>query len=63
MDWTIATVTFLATAVVLAALFFAFVPGELGIAARLDRRRRSATRNLPASRESVFAPRWPRSEK
>lgn len=37
MDWTIATVTFLATAVVLAALFFAFVPGELGIAARLDR--------------------------
>jgi tight adherence protein C len=37
MDWTIATVTFLATAAVLGALVFAFVPGELGIAGRLER--------------------------
>lgn len=37
MDWTIATVTFLATAAVLGALVFAFVPGELGVAGRLER--------------------------
>jgi tight adherence protein C len=37
MDWTIATVTFLATAAVLGALVFALVPGELGIAGRLER--------------------------
>lgn len=37
MDWTIAAVTFLATAAVLGALVFAFVPGELGIAGRLER--------------------------
>jgi tight adherence protein C len=37
MDWTIAAVTFLATAAVLGALIFAFVPGELGIAGRLER--------------------------
>jgi tight adherence protein C len=37
MDWTIATVTFLATAAVVGALVFAFVPGELGIAGRLER--------------------------
>lgn len=37
MDWTIATVTFLATAAVLGALVFAFFPGELGIAGRLER--------------------------
>jgi tight adherence protein C len=37
MDWTIATVTFLATAAILGALIFAFVPGELGIAGRLER--------------------------
>ena len=37
MDWTIATVTFIATAAVLGALVFAFIPGELGIAGRLSR--------------------------
>jgi tight adherence protein C len=37
MDWTIATVTFIATAAVLGALVFAFMPGELGIAGRLSR--------------------------
>ncbi|MGA8869969.1 MAG: type II secretion system F family protein [Candidatus Acidiferrales bacterium] len=37
MDWTIATVTFVATAAVLGALVFAFIPGELGIAGRLSR--------------------------
>jgi tight adherence protein C len=37
MDWTIATVTFIATAAVLSALVFAFIPGELGIAGRLSR--------------------------
>ncbi len=37
MDWTIATVTFLAIAAVLGALVFAFVPGELGVAGRLER--------------------------
>jgi tight adherence protein C len=37
MGWTIATVTFIATAAVLGALVFAFIPGELGIAGRLSR--------------------------
>lgn len=37
MDWTIVTLTFVATAVVLGALIFAFVPGQLGIAGRLSR--------------------------
>jgi tight adherence protein C len=37
MNWTIAIVTFVATAAVLGALVFAFVPGELGFAGRLSR--------------------------
>ena len=37
MNWIIAVVTFLATAAVLGALFFAFVPGELGFTGRLSR--------------------------
>jgi tight adherence protein C len=37
MDWTIVTVTFIATAAALGAIVFAFVPGEIGIAGRLSR--------------------------
>lgn len=37
MVWALATMTFLATIAVLAALFYAFVPGKLGIAGRLSR--------------------------
>lgn len=51
MDWTIATVTFIATAAVLGALVFALVPGELGIAGRLSRFLNAAA---PA-REAEFA--------
>jgi len=53
MDWTIATVTFLATAAVVGALVFAFVPGELGIAGRLERFLNVAAQ-APA-RETEFA--------
>lgn len=42
MLWTLTTITFLATAAILAALVFAFVPGELGFANRLSRLLRSA---------------------
>jgi tight adherence protein C len=43
MNWIIAVVTFVATAAVLGALIFAFVPGEFGFAARLSRLMNSAT--------------------
>jgi hypothetical protein len=33
----VATITFLATLVILTALLYAFMPGEVGIAARLSR--------------------------
>jgi len=36
MDWTIATITFVATVAILGALGYAFFPGELGIAGRLS---------------------------
>ncbi len=37
MDWTIATITFVATVAILGALGYAFLPGEIGIAGRLSR--------------------------
>src|SRR5260370_24013407 len=37
MDWTIATITFVATVTIVGALGYAFLPGELGIAGRLSR--------------------------
>lgn len=37
MEWMIATVVFVATALVLGSLVIAFVPGELGLAGRLQR--------------------------
>ena len=37
MDWTVATVTFVAFIAIMGALFYAFVPGELGAAGRLSR--------------------------
>jgi len=37
MDWTIATVTFVATVAIIGALGYAFLPGELGIIGRLSR--------------------------
>lgn len=37
MEWTIAAITFVATAAVLGALVFALVPGEMGIAGRVER--------------------------
>lgn len=37
MLWTITTITFLATVAILAALLFAFMPGEFGFASRLSR--------------------------
>jgi tight adherence protein C len=37
MDWTIATITFVATVAILGALGYAFFPGELGITGRLSR--------------------------
>jgi tight adherence protein C len=37
MGWTIMAVTFIATAAILCALIYAFIPGELGIAGRLSR--------------------------
>jgi tight adherence protein C len=43
MTWTIAIVTFIATAAALGALVFAFVPGELGFAGRLSRLMNGAT--------------------
>ena len=37
MGWTIATITFIATAAFLGSLIYAFMPGELGVAGRLSR--------------------------
>src|SRR5215472_4257769 len=37
MNWTVAFVTFIATAAVVSALVFAFAPGEIGFAGRLSR--------------------------
>src|ERR1700685_4743691 len=37
MLWMVTTITFLATVAVLTALFYALVPGEIGIAERLSR--------------------------
>lgn len=37
MVWVVATITFLATVAILAALLYAFLPGEVGIAVRLSR--------------------------
>ena len=37
MIWVVAAMTFLATVAILAALLYAFLPGEIGIAARLSR--------------------------
>jgi len=37
MNWTVAFVTFIATAAVVGALVFAFAPGEIGFAGRLSR--------------------------
>jgi tight adherence protein C len=37
MDWTLATVTFIAAVAIMGALVYAFVPGEFGIATRLSR--------------------------
>jgi tight adherence protein C len=37
MGWTIAAVTFIATAAILGALIYAFAPGEAGVAGRLSR--------------------------
>jgi tight adherence protein C len=37
MDWTVATVTFIATAAIMGALVYAFDRGDLGIAGRLSR--------------------------
>ena len=37
MDWTIATVTFIATTAILGALIYAFGTGEVGVAGRLSR--------------------------
>lgn len=36
MDWSVVTVTFIATVVIMGALFYAFIPGNFGIAARLS---------------------------
>ncbi len=76
MDWTIATVTFIATAAVLGALVFAFIPGELGIAGRLSRflnvtapvreaefaeKQRERVRETLASVGKIIAPKTPSS--
>ncbi len=37
MVWTVVTITFLSTVTILAALLYAFIPGEVGIAGRLSR--------------------------
>lgn len=37
MIWAVATITFLATVAILAALLYAFIPGQVGIAGRLSR--------------------------
>ncbi len=37
MDWTVATITFIATIAIMGALVYAFIPGEFGIAGRLSR--------------------------
>jgi tight adherence protein C len=37
MDWTVATVTFIATVIIMGALAYAFIPGEYGVAGRLSR--------------------------
>ena len=37
MDWFVITVTFVATVAIMGALFYAFAPGDLGIAGRLSR--------------------------
>ena len=37
MDWTIATVTFIATIAIMGALLYAFIPGEFEIPGRLSR--------------------------
>ena len=61
MNWTLVLVTFLATAAVLGALVFAFVPGELGFVGRLSRLMdtaapvRTATANQKARLWDAFA--------
>lgn len=37
MDWSVITITFVATVAIMGALFYAFAPGDLGIAGRLSR--------------------------
>jgi len=37
MDWTVATITFIAAVIIMAALAYAFIPGEFGVAGRLSR--------------------------
>ncbi len=43
MDWTVATVTFIATVIFMGALAYAFIPGEFGVAGRLSRLLGAAT--------------------
>lgn len=43
MDWTLATVTFIAIVAIIGALYYAFVPGELDVAGRLSRLFATAT--------------------
>ena len=37
MDWTVATITFIAAVIIMGALAYAFIPGEFGVAGRLSR--------------------------
>lgn len=37
MDWTVATITFIATVIFMGALAYAFIPGDYGVAGRLSR--------------------------
>lgn len=37
MDWTVATITFIAAVIFMGALAYAFIPGEYGVAGRLSR--------------------------
>ena len=59
MVWTIAIVTFIATAAVVGALVFAFAPGELGFAGRLSRLMNgSAPMRTPEFREKQTERVW-----